>query len=151
MLPQGKQNGHYQGQTRQRSLSLQNAYVNVQEDYNLLRNSKVVKAHFGAKIVRGAYLEKEKKMAELKQYPCPINDSYEDTGSMYLKVVQYLIQQPHSYIVIATHNEQAVDALVTQFKKGPFVSDNNSEIAFAQIYGMGEQITMPLGNKSSLM
>lgn len=91
--------------------------------------------------MRGAYLEKEKKMAKLNNYPCPINDSYEDTGKMYLKVIDYLKEKSGSYVVIATHNEQAVQTLVTQ------VNDNcKAEIAFAQIYGMGEQITMPLGN-----
>jgi hypothetical protein len=41
---------------------------------------------FAAKIVRGAYMEKERKLAKLGGYPDPVNESYEATGRMYNKV-----------------------------------------------------------------
>ena len=46
---------------------------------------------FGAKIVRGAYMEKERKLAAKKGYPDPVNDTYEDTSSMYNNVVDYML------------------------------------------------------------
>ena len=55
----------------------------ISEDYELI--TKDSNAKFGAKVVRGAYMEKEKKLANLHNYPDPINDSYEATGEMYLK------------------------------------------------------------------
>jgi hypothetical protein len=50
-------------------------------------------AHFAAKIVRGAYLEKERKLAQINNYNDPINDNYEETGKMYNKVISYLVDR----------------------------------------------------------
>ena len=49
--------------------------------------------HFGAKVVRGAYLEKERKLAKLGAYPDPVNDSYEATGQMYNEVIDFLVDE----------------------------------------------------------
>ena len=49
--------------------------------------------HFGAKVVRGAYLEKERKLAKLGAYPDPVNDSYEATGQMYNEVIDFLMDE----------------------------------------------------------
>ena len=103
--------------------------------------TKNFKAKFGAKVVRGAYMEKEKKLANLHGYPDPINDTYDTTGEMYLKVISYLLEKPEIYAVVATHNETAVGEIVELLKK----RIESNTIVFGQIYGMGEQITMPLG------
>ena len=60
---------------------------------------------------------------------------------MYLKVISYLLTKPDIYAVAATHNEKAVGEIVDMLKK----KTENNKIVFGQIYGMGEQITMPLG------
>ena len=105
---------------------------------------------FGAKIVRGAYLEKERKLAKLGNYPDPVNDTYEATGEMYRKVVSFLMDKDNDvYVVVATHNEKAVQAIVAQLMHKQKLESRSKEMVFAQIYGMGEQITMPLGNKQS--
>merc|ERR1712156_54878 len=119
---------------------LKATYDLISEDYELI--TKDSNAKFGAKIVRGAYMEKEKKLANLHNYPDPINDSYEATGEMYLKVISYLLTKPDIYAVAATHNEKAVGEIVDMLKK----KTENNTIVFGQIYGMGEQITMPLAN-----
>ena len=87
-------------------------------------------------------MEKEKMMAMKHGYSDPINESHGKTGEMYEKVVGFLMQQPNTFTVIATHNEASVQHLVKQSKAE---KHEKAEIAFAQIYGMGEQITMPLG------
>ena len=117
----------------------QATYKLISEDYELM--TKNSKAKFGAKVVRGAYMEKEKKLANLHDYPDPINDTYEATGEMYLKVISYLLEKPEIYAVVATHNETAVGEIVELLKK----RIESNTIVFGQIYGMGEQITMPLG------
>jgi len=119
---------------------LKATYGLICEDFNLITEN--CNAKFGAKVVRGAYLEKEKKLAKLNNYSDPINESYEATGEMYLKVISYLLTKPDIYAVVATHNEKAVADIVEMLKR----KTESNTIVFGQIYGMGEQITMPLAN-----
>ena len=86
---------------------------------------------FGAKLVRGAYMDKERKLAKMKvrslEYFCiyclficeccqnyedPVNDSYEETGKMYNRVVDFMMDNIAENLsgnrinmVVATHNE----------------------------------------------
>ena len=103
----------------------------------------VCAAKFGAKIVRGAYLEKERKLAQSQGYPDPVNDTYQATGEMYQKVIEFLLERSNGYTVIATHNEDAVGKIAQKLRNDE--KERQGKFVFAQIYGMGEQITMPLG------
>ena len=125
------------------SYVFQATYDTVEADYNFITQ----RSKFGAKIVRGAYLEKERKLAKMQNYSDPVNDTYEDTGKMYGKVISYLLQKAKTddlYMVIATHNETAVQNAVSELANTSDTIGFN-KVVFAQIYGMGEQITMPLG------
>ena len=59
----------------------------------------------------------------------------------HFKVISYLLNKPDIYAVVATHNEKAVADIVEMLKR----KTEFNTIVFGQIYGMGEQITMPLG------
>ena len=116
----------------------------MQKDYKFISKH----SRFGAKIVRGAYMEKERKLAAKMNYPDPVNDTYEDTGKMYDSVISHLLQKAKTddiYLVIASHNEKSVQNAVSQLANAVDTIGYN-KVVFAQIYGMGEQITMPLGN-----
>ena len=66
---------------------------------------------FGAKIVRGAYMEKERKLARERDYEDPVNETYEATGEMYNAVIKMMLEhiaavgEENCNMVCATHNE----------------------------------------------
>lgn len=129
---------------------LKDAYETIQKDKALILTRKV---HFGAKIVRGAYMEKERKMAKEQGRCSPVCDTYEDTNTMYDHVInhmiEYISQDQAGYLVVASHNETSVSKaseLITQ--KG---LKTTGSVVFGQIYGMGEQISMPLANTGHIV
>ena len=71
--------------------------------------------YFGAKVVRGAYLERERFLASENGYEDPVNPSYETTGAMYNRVIEHMMEYVCSdegkgggHVVVATHNEVSI-------------------------------------------
>ncbi|XP_068161840.1 hydroxyproline dehydrogenase isoform X2 [Antennarius striatus] len=67
----------------------------------------------GVKLVRGAYMDKERKMAETENHVDPVHQSWEDTNNSYNGLLDVLLEviskRPESYrIIVATHNEESV-------------------------------------------
>ncbi|XP_078361014.1 hydroxyproline dehydrogenase-like isoform X3 [Oculina patagonica] len=71
--------------------------------------------HFGAKIVRGAYMTQERNRAAGMGYDDPIHNSYEDTCRMYDQVVETVLQKVSctpAEVMVASHNEESVKIAV---------------------------------------
>ncbi|XP_074641395.1 hydroxyproline dehydrogenase-like [Tubulanus polymorphus] len=104
---------------------------------------------FGAKIVRGAYMTKERRLAREKGYPDPVNDSHADTNAKYDYVVSMLlnrceqVNRPLKFI-IATHNENSIRTTLRRMKELDIPPDND-QVFFGQLLGMCDQISYPLG------
>ncbi len=67
---------------------------------------------------------------------------------MYNEVISYLMEhaaKENSYLIVATHNEKGVQHAVDKLNSLENFNNSDERIVFAQIYGMGEQISMPLG------
>ena len=100
----------------------------------------------GVKIVRGAYMEKERARAEQKGYPSPIQQDKSFTDGDFNTAVEYCIDNIEDIAtVIATHNEysnlRAAELLDT---KG--IPHNHRHIHFSQLYGMSDNITFNLAS-----
>jgi proline dehydrogenase len=103
---------------------------------------------FAAKIVRGAYLETERKDAKDLGYESPVHDTRENTHAMYDQIGMRLLEEFENGnrlgILFGTHNVQSLklltDRCVDIERKGYFDID----VAFAQLYGMGDHLTLPL-------
>jgi len=111
--------------------------------------------YFGAKLVRGAYMEQERARAELLGYKDPINPDKAATDAMYHKVLDECLRRIHELkkngkdvqrvgIMVASHNE---DTIRHGIKKMAELGLDPAErvLCFAQLLGMCDQMTFPLG------
>ncbi|XP_059479665.1 proline dehydrogenase 1, mitochondrial-like [Neocloeon triangulifer] len=105
---------------------------------------------YGAKLVRGAYLEKELQVA-----PDLVCQSYEDTCNNYERVMTQALEiatkaaaEKH-FIIVATHNEETVKIATRLLQK--LQASDHVNVAFAQIYGMAENISLPLAQANYLV
>jgi proline dehydrogenase len=98
----------------------------------------------GAKLVRGAYMEKERKRAEEKGYPSPIQPNKEATDRDYNEAVHFCIQHLDKIgLIVASHNE-ASNLLATELLQQAGLPLNHPHVHFSQLYGMSDNITYNL-------
>ncbi len=101
----------------------------------------------GMKVVRGAYMEKEKARAEEKGYASPICDSKQATDDNFNTVVAYMVDNLDDMSIFAgTHNEDSCYKLIDLMKLKN-IQPNNSNIWFGQLYGMSDHISFNLAAK----
>lgn len=98
----------------------------------------------GMKLVRGAYMEKERERAEKMGYESPINPTKEATDEEYNAAVAYCLD-PQNQIttIIGSHNEYSNQLGVDLMKKHGIPLDT-STVHFSQLYGMSDNITFNL-------
>ncbi|MER3465415.1 MAG: proline dehydrogenase [Chitinophagaceae bacterium] len=98
----------------------------------------------GMKLVRGAYMEKERARAAEKGYPDPIQPNKEATDRDYDAAVRFCMEHLDVIaVMIASHNERSnmVGVQMLQEKELPL---NHSHVHFSQLYGMSDNITFNL-------
>ena len=108
------------------------------------RIAKLQKFVLGVKLVRGAYMEKERNRATQKGVKSPIQASKADTDKDYNAAVEFCIDNIDNVAcIVASHNEASnLFAGELMEKKGlPF---NHPHIHFSQLYGMSDHITFNL-------
>jgi proline dehydrogenase len=98
----------------------------------------------GAKLVRGAYMEKERKRAEELNYPSPIQPNKESCDKDYNEAVEFCINNIINIAtIIASHNEHS-NLLTTQLLQKNNLPLQHKHIHFSQLYGMSDNITFNL-------
>ncbi len=101
----------------------------------------------GAKIVRGAYMEKENARAKKLGYPSPICESKEATDVNFNSVLSYCLNHLEDISVfIGTHNEVS-SYLALQIMEDKGISLDDKRIWFSQLYGMSDHISYNLARK----
>lgn len=104
------------------------------------------KYYLGAKLVRGAYMEKERKRAEDKGYPSPINDTKADTDKDYDAALKFCIAHIDKVAICAgTHNEKS-SLYLSELMKEKEIPANHPHIYFSQLLGMSDHISYNLAN-----
>ncbi|XP_026473086.1 proline dehydrogenase 1, mitochondrial isoform X4 [Ctenocephalides felis] len=119
-----------------------------------LEQAKRQNFYFGAKLVRGAYIEQERARAAALGYPDPTNPTFEATSEMYhktlteclrrIKVLKDAGQEKKIGIMVASHNEDTVRFAIEQMKNIG-ISPEDKVICFGQLLAMCDYITFPLG------
>ncbi|NLR79828.1 proline dehydrogenase family protein [Chitinophaga eiseniae] len=100
----------------------------------------------GAKLVRGAYMEKENKRAAENNYPTPIQPSKAATDKDYDAAVKFCIDNIDKLAVfIGTHNENSC-MLAARMLDQKGISHNHSHVSFSQLLGMSDNITFNLAH-----
>lgn len=101
----------------------------------------------GAKIVRGAYMEKENARAKKLGYPSPICESKEATDVNFNSTLSYCLNHLEEISVfIGTHNEVS-SYLGLQIMEDKGLSIDDDRIWFSQLYGMSDHISYNLARK----
>ena len=100
----------------------------------------------GFKIVRGAYMEKERARAAEKNYPDPIQPNKEATDRDFNLAMKFMIENIHRISIFAgTHNEYSCE-LLTELMKEHNIDKKSNHVWFGQLYGMSDNISFTLGN-----
>jgi proline dehydrogenase len=101
---------------------------------------------FGAKMVRGAYMDKERERAKEKGYPSPIQPDKLSTDRDYDLALTYCID---NYTTIASccasHNAES-NLLQARLVHDKDIEHNHPHINFCQLYGMSDNLTFNLAN-----
>lgn len=101
----------------------------------------------GMKIVRGAYMEKERSRAEEFSYKSPICENKNATDGIFDNTLTYILNNLGDIsIFIGTHNEKSSYLAMELMEKYKIdKSDNN--VWFGQLYGMSDHISFNLASK----
>ena len=100
----------------------------------------------GAKLVRGAYMEKERRRAIEKGYPSPIHPDKESSDRDYNAGVKFCIDNIERVsLVVASHNEYSnLYAAQLLMEKG--LPLNHPHVHWSQLFGMSDNITFNLAH-----
>ncbi len=115
---------------------------------------EVIKAHrniakegkylSGIKIVRGAYMDKERDRAEEKGVPSPIQPDKKATDEDYNKAIIWCLEHlDFVALFIGTHNEESC-MLAAKHLHQMQLPHNHSHVHFSQLFGMSDNITFNL-------
>lgn len=115
----------------------------LKHDHNTSLENKYM---LGAKLVRGAYMEKEKERAEQMGYESPIHNSKAATDRDFDLATEYCVKNYETIgSCCATHNQESNRKqadLITELG----VQKNHRHLNFCQLYGMSDNITFNIAN-----
>ncbi|XP_013167757.1 PREDICTED: proline dehydrogenase 1, mitochondrial isoform X2 [Papilio xuthus] len=107
--------------------------------------------YWGAKLVRGAYLEQERARAAAMGYEDPTCESVAATTASFHRCLAEILgrvqaqgKEPRLGIMVASHNEDTVRYAI-QLMKERGIGPGDKVVCFGQLLGMCDHITFPLG------
>lgn len=105
----------------------------------------------GAKLVRGAYMEKERKRAADQRYPDPIQPSKEATDGDFNEAIRFCLEHlDRIHLFIGTHNEYSC-RMATEIMEQKGIPRDSPSVHFSQLYGMSDNISFNLAKDGYLV
>jgi proline dehydrogenase len=96
---------------------------------------------YGIKLVRGAYMEKERARAIEKGYPSPIQATKADTDKDYNVALKEILENRSVFSLCAgTHNEDSSELLMNLMQEAQ-IDPQSEQFYFAQLLGMSDHIS----------
>jgi proline dehydrogenase len=101
---------------------------------------------YAVKLVRGAYMEKERARAVSKGYPSPIQPDKNATDRDYNEALNFIIHNKEHFALCAgTHNEESSLKLSELLQQNSILPDD-SRFYFSQLLGMSDHISYNLAD-----
>lgn len=112
--------------------------------------------HFGAKVVRGAYMVSEREKARQRGVESPICDTYEHTEATFHAAIDDILAHSAraaeeeksgrkawgAEVLVASHNRGSIERTLRRMEE---LQVDRGRVYFGQLLGMADHITFPLG------
>ncbi len=103
----------------------------------------------GVKLVRGAYMEKERSRAAALKISAPVCETKDATDIQYRDALQNAMQAlDKHFCIVATHNQLDINWVVDYCSKNN-ISLGNANLWFSQLYGMRDYISFSLAEQGA--
>lgn len=100
--------------------------------------------YVGAKVVRGAYMEKERERAAQLNYPSPIQPTKEASDTAFNQAIEFCVENRNRIAVMCgSHNEYS-NKLMAELMDKHGIAHTDKNFWFAQLYGMSDNISFNL-------
>ena len=101
---------------------------------------------YGVKLVRGAYMEKERERAQKMGYPSPIQPDKASSDRDYNEALRFMVNHHAHFALCAGSHNEASSMLLTQLMAEKNLENTNEKFFFAQLLGMSDHISYNLAN-----
>jgi len=100
------------------------------------------------KLVRGAYLEKERARAEEMDYSSPVQPDKAATDRDFNLALEYCVENIDDIAFVAgSHNEESLQ-LLARLMREKQIPENHPRVYFSQLYGMGDNLSYILAKNN---
>jgi len=117
--------------------------ASLKNDYSVAEKNGFI---MGVKLVRGAYMEKERSRAAEMGYPSPIQPDKQSTDRDYNAATNFCTDHVERIALVAgTHNDESCKLLAEQLDKKK-IDHKNPHVYFSQLLGMSDNLSFNLAD-----
>lgn len=106
-----------------------------------IQRCRLLGINVGIKLVRGAYMVEERRLAEKHGYPSPIWNDLKGTHDSYNSSMLYAFDhiKEQDQLFLGSHNQETIEIAMQTIKEKPHLADGR--VSFGQLKGFSDQMT----------